>query len=185
MDSKVLHFGEQAPQFTTVDIYNKPLSLENYKNKKILLCFFRYAGCPFCGVAFLKLIKEYNQLKKKGLHTIAFFQSPKESIIKYIMKFQPTFPIVADPQKKFYKLYRIPSTLLSWPRSLVNVPEVVHGIIHDGLTQGTIDGDPNLIPASFLIGPPELTLYQTYYGKTFLDVFSLEDIDEFLTKTEK
>ena len=47
-----------APLFTATDIHGNKIALEDYKGKKLMLCFFRYAGCPFCIIAILKLINE-------------------------------------------------------------------------------------------------------------------------------
>lgn len=185
MQKDILVNAQQAPEFTTFDIYGNRISLEDYKDKKLLLCFFRYAGCPFCGMTVLNLIKAYPEFAKKGLKVIAFFQSKKENVKKYITKYNPAFPLVADVNKEIYKLYKIPSNLLGWPSSLIYTPKVLHSITHGGIPQGTIDGDLNLIPGSFLIGPPELTIYQAYYGSSFLDVFSMEDINEFLSAVDK
>lgn len=181
MKNLQLQIGQQAPSFTSLDIYGNKISLENYKNKKLLLCFFRYAGCPFCGITVLKFIKAYPSFAERNLHIIAFFQSTIENIKRYIEKYNPSFPLIADQKKEIYNLYKVPSTLLGWPRSLAYTPKVLHSITHGGIPQGRIDGDLNLIPASFLIGPPELTIYQAYYGTTFLDAFSMEDINEFLS----
>jgi len=176
-----LHIGEQAPDFSIVDILGNTIALQNYKNKKLLLCFFRYAGCPFCGVAFLDLFKKYPLLASKGLEIVAFFQSTPQYIHKYIVdKYHPTFPIIPDIEKKVYDLYKIDSDVLGWPRSIPTIPRAIDGIVHDKLVQGVIDGDPNLMPGSFLIGPPEFTIFQAHYGKTFMDPFFLSEITDFL-----
>lgn len=175
----------KAPQFTMQDIHGKTISLTDYAEKKLLLCFFRYAGCPFCNLTLQQLLENYPKFNKLGLNIIAFFQSSKENVIKYIDKLQPPIPIIADPQKEVYNRYGVESSVMGWPASLVETPAVLGGIVSQKIVQGTIDGDPNLLPADFLIGPPDLTIYKAYYGSNFSDIISQLDIENFIMEKFK
>ncbi len=99
--------GEKAINFTVTDLSGKTISLEDFKDKKILLSFYRYASCPLCNLRISQLIQQYNDLKKKGLVIIAFFQSPKESMLQYVGKQNVPFLLIPDPEREIYKLYRI------------------------------------------------------------------------------
>ncbi|MFQ3213478.1 MAG: peroxiredoxin Q/BCP, partial [Marivirga sp.] len=39
-----------APLFNRKDIFGRTINLEEYKDKKLLIAFFRHAGCPFCNL---------------------------------------------------------------------------------------------------------------------------------------
>ncbi len=173
----------QAPGFSVIDIHGKNITLSDYKERKVLLCFFRYAGCPFCNLTFLKLLERYPELSQKGLNIITFFQSPKDSVIRYIDKLIPPVPVIADPDKEIYNLYGITSSIIGWPSSLLQTPMVIGGILNREIVQGKIDGDPNLLPASFLIGPPDLTVYSAYYGTNFSDFIPAIDVEKFVLTT--
>lgn len=178
-----LKVGEQAPTFSIKDVEGKTISLEAYKNKKTLLCFFRYAGCPFCTLVFTRLLKQYGEFASQGLSVIAFFQSPEKTVRQYIERFDAPFSIIADQDKVVYTKYQIESSLLGWPNTLVQTPQVLGDMVKNKIFQGKIDGDPNLIPAYFLIGPPEFAIYQAHYGSSFLNEISVSDIEEFLQKS--
>ena len=45
-----LSVNSPAPSFELIDIFDRPVSLKDYRKKKVLLAFFRHAGCPFCNV---------------------------------------------------------------------------------------------------------------------------------------
>ncbi len=173
---------QQAPDFTTQDIHANRVALSDYKDKQLMLCFFRYAGCPFCSVAMLKLIRVYPELNSLGLHMLFFFQSPTPSVIQYVEKFNPPVPIIADPDKKIYSLYGIESSFLGWPNSLIEVPHVLGGMLLHKVVQGKIDGDPNLLPADFLIGPPNFTIHSAYYSSNFMERMPVSEIKNFLKK---
>src|SRR5579871_4130794 len=159
--------GQQAPLFIAYDINGKKIALKNFANKKILLSFFRYAGCPFCTYTFEKLLEHHSLFSARGLSVITFFQSPRITVIKDIGKFNSPFPVIADPNKKVYSLYDVTSTILGWPNTLLQTPAVIDDMFEKHIMQKKIDGDINLIPAHFLIGPPEFTIYEANYGKNF------------------
>jgi len=39
-----------APLFKSKDVYGRLIDLEEYKDKRVMLGFFRHAGCPFCNL---------------------------------------------------------------------------------------------------------------------------------------
>lgn len=85
--------GEPAPIFTTKDCFNRPLALEDYRGKRLLLSFFRYASCVFCNLRVHLLIRHYPALHDRGLEMVAVFQSPPHSIRKYVGDHLPTSEI--------------------------------------------------------------------------------------------
>jgi len=95
-----------APVFNLKDVYGREINLQNYKDKKVLIGFFRHAGCPFCNLRVHSLTKEYEMLKSQGMEMIFFFES-KESIIlrsTFHQEVSP-IPIISDPEKKIYAQY--------------------------------------------------------------------------------
>lgn len=99
-----LHPHQPAPDFTVTDVLGFRFRLSDYSGQKILLNFNRYAGCPFCGSYFRKLLSHADEYKEKGLQVISFFQSTKEVIFLSAEKAGAPFPIVADPDRKIYDL---------------------------------------------------------------------------------
>jgi peroxiredoxin len=66
--------NQLARPFTSSDIFGEPISLADYEDKKLLLSFYRYASCPLCNLRIHDLIERYDDLKARGLHTLAIFQ---------------------------------------------------------------------------------------------------------------
>ena len=64
-----------APTFKLKDIFDRTIDLEEYKDKKVFIGFFRHAGCPFCNLRVHALTKVHQELKAKGLEMIFFFES--------------------------------------------------------------------------------------------------------------
>jgi thioredoxin-dependent peroxiredoxin len=105
--------GQQATSFQVLDIFDEPINLQDYKGKKLLLSFYRYAACPLCNLRVHSLIQKYPEFQSQGLYLMAFFESSKESIARYVGKQDAPFPIIADPERSVYKEYGIES---SWFR---------------------------------------------------------------------
>jgi peroxiredoxin Q/BCP len=170
--------GQPAEDFQVEDIFGRPVRLIDFKGRKLLLAFFRYASCPLCNLRISSLIREYETLQAKGLDVVAFFQSPSDSIRQYVGRQDAPFPIVADPDRVIYKLYGVES---SWPKFILGSMRLgrLTKAAFKGFFPGKMEGSIPLVPADFLIGP-DLTIAQVYYGKDISDHMPLEDIKEWL-----
>ncbi len=174
--------GQQAPHFITKDVLGFKIVLDDYIDQKILLNFNRYAGCPFCNSYFLQLLHHATEYQEKGLQIISFFQSPQERVFETATTRKVPFPIIADPQREIYDLYGVESSLTGAAKSLREVPTFLKIALAEHIYQGPIDGDFFLMPANFLIGPPNFTVYLARYAETFADQLPFEEIETFLHK---
>jgi peroxiredoxin len=173
-----LRKGEPARDFQVTDISGKRISLKDYSGRKLMLSFYRYAACLLCNLRVYKLIQHYPSLHKKGLEMVAFYQSPKKSVLRYLEKLDAPFPIVGDPKREVYALYRVESSLKGYLKGLTRVSEIREAR-RLGFTVGRAEGDKNLIPADFLIGP-DLRIEEAYYGEDIGDHMPIEAIERFL-----
>lgn len=174
--------GNKAPTFKIKDVAGKTINLADYKGKKVLLCFFRYAGCPWCNLAIHRLVLEYPKFKKLGLEVITFVQSKPENIQKYIFDQHvpnPPFPIIADPDRKIYNLYGVEDSYGAAVKSIKRVPEWFWNAAGKKYKQGKSDGSMTLVPAEFMIGPDEFNLYKVHYGIDYFDHLAMAEILEF------
>jgi peroxiredoxin Q/BCP len=174
--------GQVAPDFDILDIEGKKIKLSDYKDKKLLICFFRYAGCPFCNLLLHNLIVRYPKLNESGLEIIVFIQSPKESIIERTVQKQhlkSPFPLIADPDQKVYKLYGVEPSLSKFAKTAVKLPLLLNSMYKNKFSQGKIDGDALLVPAFFLVGPSGLKIYSAYYSPDFATMIPDLDIANF------
>lgn len=171
--------GDRAPDFECKDIYDNKISLKDYGGKKLMLAFFRYAGCPFCALTFGQLVKNYDDFHKKGLHMITFFQSPVESVKQQYGSTAIPMPIVADPDKRIYDLYGVESSILKGAANLLKIPSYFDVTLNKHSHQGKIDGDIFLLPAEFLIEADQ-TIYKAHYGFSFDDSMSFIEIKNFV-----
>jgi peroxiredoxin len=179
--------NQPAPAFQTVDVYGKPISLEQLRGKKVLLTFFRTGGCPVCNLRFHQLEAEWAFFKANNLVFVAVYASKPETMLQYIRSSYPNqtpYPIfVANPDQSLYKRFGTERSLGKLIRSLL-----FHGgfsNVNQGkkLFRETIvdDGPVDLINADFLIDE-QGKIVTAYYGHHSGDFIPVETIRDFATK---
>ncbi len=148
-----LNIGEKVPSFDIEDINGQKVKIE--EGKKYIISFHRYMGCVWCQMDIIKLLKEKDKIKEKGVEVIIFIQSPKEVVKEYLKDF-PDFPfrLVPDPEKKVYNIFGVGSgsflDLVS-PKALVRTLKDLPLLGKYKFVKGGIEGDRFLRPAFFVV----------------------------------
>lgn len=184
MNHSHLEVGDQAPPFVVTDALGETAQLSDYKDSPVLLVFLRYSGCPLCNLTIHRLTMEYPMLLKSGCKVIAFVQSTAEDIKTNIYgrhKNVPQFPIIPDPDRKFYDMYGVQNSAKILTKVITDVPYWMKSIFELGFKQTKIDGDLLLVPATFLIGPDEQRLELAEYNASFYEHNTFTSIYESLT----
>lgn len=174
--------GDVAIDFKTRSVFNEAVSLSEYKGKMMLLSFYRYASCPLCNLRIHHLIDKYDSFHKKGLSMLAFFESPRESILKYVSRHDAPFPIIADPEMRIYNDYGVESSWSGFFKGMLNFSSMMNAL-KKGYLPGKLEGNKALIPADFLIGPDQQVI-RAYYGKDIGDHLPIKEIETWLEDEE-
>lgn len=101
--------GDQAADFTLLDAYGRETTLSAlWKEKPLLLIFWRHYGCG-CGMdRAARLRKEYSDYDKAGANVAIIGQGEPERTAAYAAKHKlPAIPILCDPELKTYEAYGI------------------------------------------------------------------------------
>jgi peroxiredoxin len=169
-----LRTNDKAPHFAVFDIHGNLVDLSDYRNRKILLGFYRYASCPFSNLRINELKKYSSEFQEKGLEIITVFQSDKDNIRRYVGKQRPDFPIVDDPKMTLYFIYKVGSsffkTILSW----LNL-KVYSKAIRKGFKPGKVDGNRFRLPAEFVLDS-NLVIEKLKYGEDLGDFIPIDEI---------
>ncbi len=158
------------------------IRLSDYDGQKLLLCFFRYAGCPWCNLAIHRLTLDAPRLEALGLKVVAFIQSEPENVQRYILdrhQPKPPFTIIADPKREIYDLYGVHDSLRSASHSFIHIPAWLQATLGKGFTQGKVDGSASLVPAHFLVGPYDMSVYKASYGNDYFQDWPMIEIMDF------
>jgi peroxiredoxin Q/BCP len=100
-----LKIGDEAPAFEAVDQDGNPISLKDYKGKKLVLYFYPKDDTPGCTAEACNLRDNYALLLKKGYEIVGVSADDDRSHKKFIEKYVLPFPLIPDKDKKILKSY--------------------------------------------------------------------------------
>jgi peroxiredoxin Q/BCP len=99
--------GEKAPDFTTEDQDGNPVSLKDFRGKKVVLYFYPKDDTPTCTVEACNLRDNYSELKKAGLEVLGVSPDNKDKHKKFEKKYNLPFTLLEDPEKKVIEKYGV------------------------------------------------------------------------------
>jgi thioredoxin-dependent peroxiredoxin len=99
--------GAKAPAFKGVDQNGNPVSLSDFKGKKVVLYFYPKDDTPGCTAQACNLRDNHTELLKKGFEVIGVSTDSVKSHKKFEEKFQLPFPLIADEDKSIVEKYNV------------------------------------------------------------------------------
>jgi len=99
--------GGKAPAFKGVDQNGQPISLADFKGKKVILYFYPKDDTPGCTTQACNLRDNYKALIKKGFQVIGVSVDDVKSHKKFETKHALPFPLVADSDKAIVTKYNL------------------------------------------------------------------------------
>lgn len=171
-----LRVGESVPELSGVDWRGDAVQLASFRGRRVWLAFFRYASCPLCNLRVRDMIARHEALSASGVQVVAVFQSPAESVARYVGRQEPPFPLVCDPDEKLYARFGLEARLSAFvsPANLGRASQATAA----GFLPGTMEGTRTRIPADFLIDE-EGVLADVYYGEIISDHIPFERVERF------
>ncbi|HEY3404843.1 MAG TPA: peroxiredoxin-like family protein [Ohtaekwangia sp.] len=175
----------EAPVFKLKDIFGRMIDLNTYRDKRVLIAFFRHAGCPFCNLRVHALTKVFEEFKAKGLEMIFFFESKEQVLLRSIFhKEVSPIPLIADPNKEWYGAYGLEESVGKSVKShITSFVQTVIKAKRAGLpVHAMASGESfNTIPAEFLIDK-DLVIRKLYYSQGLNDRLDIDIIRTFAEK---
>ena len=95
-----LKAGDQVPNFTTKDQDGNPVSLNDYKGKKLVVFFYPKADTPGCTAEACDLRDHYKELRDKGYELVGVSADNEKNQKKFKDKFEFPFPLLADESRE-------------------------------------------------------------------------------------
>jgi len=99
--------GDKAPAFTSKDQNGKPVSISDYKGKKIVLFFYPEDDTPTCTIEACNLRDNYPLLKQHGLVVIGVSPDDEKKHKRFEQKFNLPFTLITDEDKKIIAKYGV------------------------------------------------------------------------------
>lgn len=177
-----LELNSLAPRFKLVDVFDRTIDLETYQGKKVLVAFFRHAGCPFCNLRVHNLMKVHEDLKTRGLEMIFFFESKRDIILRstFHQEISP-IPLISDPDKTWYDAYGLESSAAKAAAGHIIsfVGTAIRAKLKGLPMHPMADGESiNTIPAEFLLDEA-LIIRELHYSQRLSDRMTMDLIYDF------
>jgi len=94
-----LKVGDKVPNFSVLNDEGKPVSLSDYKGKKLVVFFYPKANTPGCTAEACNLRDHYEQLKEKGYELLGVSADSVKKQENFKSKYKFPFPLLADEEK--------------------------------------------------------------------------------------
>ncbi len=102
-----LKIGDTAPAINSVDQNNEPITLEQFKVKKVVLYFYPKDMTPGCTVQSCNLRDNYKELLAKGYVVLGCSADSPARHVKFIEKYDLPFSLISDEEKKVVEDYGV------------------------------------------------------------------------------
>ena len=106
--------GSKAPSFKGKDQNGKPVSLADYKGKKVVLYFYPEDDTPTCTVQACNLRDNFGLLKNKGIVVLGISPDEEKKHKKFEAKYQLPFTLIADPDHTIIDKYGVYQYRSAW-----------------------------------------------------------------------
>lgn len=177
-----LELNVLAPSFRLTDIFKRTIDLQDYKGKRVLVGFFRHAGCPFCNLRVHALTRLHAELKDGAFDMIFFFESSERVLLRSSFhKGVSPIPIISDAEKVWYTTYGLePSPFKSAMSHLTSFIQTAMQARATGVpVHAMADGESiSTMPAEFLLDE-NLVIRKLHYSGRLNDRLDLDEIRAF------
>jgi thioredoxin-dependent peroxiredoxin len=99
--------GKKAPAFKAKDQNGKPVSLADYKGKKVVLYFYPEDDTPTCTIQACNLRDNFGLLKKEGFNVLGVSPDEEKKHKKFEAKYDLPFTLIADADHKIIDSYGV------------------------------------------------------------------------------
>ena len=97
--------GDPAPDFHATTTDGKPVSLQDYRGKKLVMYFYPKDDTPGCTKQACSLRDHNADIKAKGAAILGVSTQGEESHQKFTRKYNLNFPLLADTEGKVGRAY--------------------------------------------------------------------------------
>ena len=99
--------GDKVPNFTVNDQDGNPVSLSDYKGKKLIVFFYPKASTPGCTAEACNLTDNYKALQDKGYEILGVSADSEKRQTNFKNKYSFPFPLLADEEKEVINAFGV------------------------------------------------------------------------------
>jgi len=99
--------GDKAPEFKGVIENGTPVSLADYKGKKLVLYFYPKDNTPGCTAQACNLTENQSELQKNGFEVLGVSADTEKKHQNFIAKYSLGFSLIADEEKEVINAFGV------------------------------------------------------------------------------
>lgn len=103
----MLNKGTPAPDFTLQDKQGNPVSLSDFRGKKVVLYFYPKDNTPGCTRQACAFAGAYAEFQQRGIEVIGISRDSVASHVKFAEKYNLPFILLADPELEAIRAYDV------------------------------------------------------------------------------
>ncbi|MGQ0483151.1 MAG: thioredoxin-dependent thiol peroxidase [Pseudonocardia sp.] len=100
-----LQAGDPAPEFTLPDADGKPVSLADYRGRRVILYFYPAASTPGCTKQACDFRDNLTELDTAGLDVLGISPDKPAKLARFRDAEQLTFPLLSDVEREVLTAY--------------------------------------------------------------------------------
>ena len=133
----MLEKGTSAPDFKLDDQDGNPVSLADFKGKKVLLWFYPKASTPGCTIEGQEFRDEFQNFQEKNTVILGMSADSVKSQKNFCEKQNFPFSLVSDPEKTTIRKYEAIGLKKMYGREYEGIFRISYLIDENGLIQKT------------------------------------------------
>ena len=133
----MLEKGTSAPDFKLDDQDGNPISLSDFKGKKILLWFYPKASTPGCTIEGQEFRDEFQKFQEKNTVILGMSADSVKSQKNFCEKQNFPFSLVSDPEKTTIRKYEAIGLKKMYGREYEGIFRISYLIDENGFIQKT------------------------------------------------
>jgi peroxiredoxin Q/BCP len=106
-DMTHLKEGDQAPDFSGINEKDEPVSLSDFKGRKLILFFYPKDNTPGCTAEACSLRDNFGELREKGFELLGVSPDSAKKHQNFISKFDFPFSLLADTEHEVLNAYGV------------------------------------------------------------------------------
>lgn len=130
--------GDKAPFFKGLNQDGKEISLDDFKGKKLILYFYPKDNTSGCTAEACSLNENYDTLTGKGFEIVGVSPDSANSHQKFIAKYNLSFHLIADTEKKILEDYGVWAEKSMYGRKYMGVLRTTFIIDENGIIEKVI-----------------------------------------------
>jgi len=120
-DAKRLKPGDPAPEFTLPDADGKPVSLTDFRGRRVIVYFYPAAMTPGCTTQACDFRDSLSSLNGAGVAVVGISPDPVAKLAQFRDQESLTFPLLSDAEKTALNAYGAYGEKNSYGKTVVGV----------------------------------------------------------------